>query len=194
MDPNGAGGWATYTPLQWFMDSFPAGDYRKDVTYFTSGRTAAGATVTFSSHIDKYRPTTKPGNEDVNYPIYRYADVLLMYAEAVNEQGQPAVATQFVNQVRARARNADGAPRAQPADLAVQSQAATREAIFQERQWELAHEGKRWFDMVRRGPAYFLASLAKDPTATDEQATDMLWPIPPTQRDLNPPLTPNPGH
>jgi hypothetical protein len=65
----------------------------------------------------------------------------------------------------------------------VQSQAATREAVFQERQWELAHEGKRWFDMVRR-----------DPTATDEQPTDMLWPIPQTQRDLNPQLTQNPGY
>ncbi len=193
MDPNGAGGWATYTPLQWFMDTYPAGDYRKEVTYFTTSRTASGATVTFAPHIDKYRPTVKPGNEDVNYPIYRYADVLLMYAEAVNELGQPDVAAQFINRVRARARNADGAVRAQPADLPVQSQAATREAIFQERQWELAHEGKRWFDMVRRGPAYFLASLAKDPTATDEQATDMLWPIPQTQIDLNPQLTPNPG-
>ena len=195
MDPNGAGGWATYTPLQWFMDSYPAGDYRKEVTYFTSGRTAAGATVTFAPHIDKYRPTAKPGNEDVNYPVYRYADVLLMYAEAVNELGQSDVAAQYVNQVRARARNGDGtAVRAQPANLPVQSQAATREAIFQERQWELAHEGKRWFDMVRRGSAYFLASLSRDPTATDEQPTDMLWPIPQTQRDLNPQLTQNPGY
>lgn len=194
MDPNGAGGWATYTPLQWFMDSYVPGDYRKEVTYFTSGRTAAGATVTFAPHIDKYRPTAKPGNEDVNYPIYRYADVLLMYAEALNEQGQSALAVQYINQVRARARNANGVPHAQPADLPVQSQAATREAIFQERQWELAHEGKRWFDMVRRGSAYFLASLAKDPTATDAQATDMLWPIPQTQRDLNPQLTQNPGY
>jgi hypothetical protein len=194
MDPNGSGGWATYTPLPWFVDSYPAGDYRREVTYFTSGRRADGTAVTFATHIDKYRPTAKPGNEDVNYPIYRYADVLLMYAEALNEQGQTAAATQLVNQVRARARNADGAARAQPADLPVQSQAATREAIFQERQWELAHEGKRWFDMVRRGQAYFLASLAKDPTATDVQATDMLWPIPQTQRDLNSQLTQNPGY
>ncbi len=194
MDPNGAGGWATYTPLPWFMDSYSAGDYRKEVTYFTSGRTAAGTAVAFAPHIDKYRPTAKPGNEDVNYPVYRYADVLLLYAEAVNELGQPDVAAQYLNQVRARARNADGAARAQPADLPVQSQAATREAIFQERQWELAHEGKRWFDMVRRGPAYFMASLSRDPTATDEQPTDMLWPIPQTQRDLNPQLTQNPGY
>ena len=195
MDPNGAGGWATYTPLQWFMDSYPAGDYRKEVTYFTAAQTAAGASVTFAPHIDKYRPTTKPGNEDVNYPIYRYADVLLMYAEATNELGQSDVAAQYINLVRARARNGDGTGvRAQPADLPVQSQAATREAVFQERQWELAHEGKRWFDMVRRGSAYFTASLSRDPTAADVQPTDMLWPIPQTQRDLNPQLTQNPGY
>src|SRR5919112_1131953 len=118
-----------------------------------------------------------------------------MYAEALNELGQPAQAIQYVNQVRARARNGTGSEgRAQPADLPTMSQAATREAIFQERHWELAFEGKRWFDMVRRGADYFLAAQAQDPTATDPQPTDMLWPIPQAQIDLNPQLTQNPGY
>jgi len=51
--------------------------------------------------------------------------------------------------------------------------------------------GKRWFDMVRRGPEYFLAAQSRDPTATDPQPTDMLWPVPQAQIDLNPQLTPN---
>jgi hypothetical protein len=132
----------------------------------------------------------------VNWPIFRYADVLLMHAEALNEQGQTAAALALVNQIRARARNGTGSEsRAQPANLSTTlSQAAAREAIFQERQWELAFEGKRWFDMVRRGFDYLRAALAKDPTATDVQQTDMLLPLPQAQLDINPALTQNPGY
>jgi starch-binding outer membrane protein, SusD/RagB family len=195
LDPNGRGGWGTYQPLPWFIASYPAGDYRREVSFFTSGTTPSGQDTTFLPHIYKYRPTNRPGPFDDNWPIYRYADVLLMYAEALNELGEPGQAIQYVNQVRARARNGTGAEgRAQPADLPATSQAATREAIFQERHWELAFEGKRWFDMVRRGADYFLAAQANDPTATDPQATDMLWPIPQAQIDLNPQLTQNPGY
>ena len=195
LDPNGNGGWGTYQPLPWFIESYPAGDYRREVSFFTSGKTPDGRDTTFLPHIYKFRPTDRPGPFDDNWPIYRYADVLLMYAEALNELGQPDQAIQYVNQVRARARNGTGAEgRAQPADLTAMSQAATRDAIFQERHWELAFEGKRWFDMVRRGADYFLAAEARDPTATDPQPTDMLWPIPQAQIDLNPQLAQNPGY
>jgi starch-binding outer membrane protein, SusD/RagB family len=196
MNPNAAGGWGTYQPLTWFIDSYPAGDYRRDVTFFTRGRLSTGQDTTFLPHINKFRPTQKPGlNQDVNYPIFRYADVLLMHAEALNEQGQTAQALGFVNQVRARARNGAGTEnRSAPADLAGLNQSQAREAIFQERQWELAFEGKRWFDMVRRGFDYFRAALQKDATATDIQQTDMLLPLPQAQLDLNPALTQNPGY
>ena len=195
LDPNGNGGWGTYQPLPWFIESYPTGDYRREVSFFTSGKTPDGRDTTFLPHIYKFRPTDRPGPFDDNWPIYRYADVLLMYAEALNELGQPDQAIQYVNQVRARARNGTGAEgRAQPADLTAMSQAATRDAIFQERHWELAFESKRWFDMVRRGADYFLAAEARDPTATDPQPTDMLWPIPQAQIDLNPQLAQNPGY
>ena len=65
--------------------------------------------VTFLPHVYKFRPTARPGQQDVNWPIYRYADVLLMYAEALNEQGQPDAAIAYVNMIRARARNGTGA-------------------------------------------------------------------------------------
>ena len=207
MDPQAAGGWGTWQPLAWFVASYASGDYRgqtgaqaglpgpNGVGFFTSGRTASGAVVTFAPHVYKYRPTSRPGQQDVNYPIYRYADVLLMYAEAVNELGRPAEAIGYVNLVRARAREGAGKEnRPQPADLPVMSQAATREAIFQERHWELAFESKRWFDLVRRGRDYFLSSLRRDPTATSADANDMLWPIPQSQIDVNPGLTQNPGY
>jgi len=197
MNPNSNGGWGTWQPLQSFIDSYPAGDYRREVSFFTSGRDPNGNLVTFLPHVYKYRPTARPGQQDVNWPIYRYADVLLMYAEALNEQNQPATALTYVNMVRARARNGTGAEnRASPADLVGLSQAQTRQAIFDERKWELAYEGKRWFDLVRQGFPVFQAALSTDPTviATNVQPTRMVWPIPQAQIDLNPELTQNPGY
>ncbi|MDB4889602.1 MAG: RagB/SusD protein [Gemmatimonadetes bacterium] len=195
MNPNSNGGWGTWQPLQAFMDSYPAGDYRKEVSFFSAGIDPSGKLVTFLPHVYKFRPTARPGQQDVNWPIYRYADVLLMYAEALNEQGQTAAAQTQVNLVRARARNGTGAEnRAAPADLVGLDQASTRAAIFSERQWELAYEGKRWFDLVRQGFTVFQAAIQKDPTATNITATRMLWPIPQAQIDLNPKLTQNPGY
>lgn len=86
----------------------------------------------------------------VNFPVYRYADALLLLAEALNEASFPNTqAFTLLNQVRTRA----GLPaktqtNAVPA-LAVASQAAFRLAIEQERQLELAGENHRWFDLVR---------------------------------------------
>src|SRR5207237_4840364 len=89
---------------------------------------------------------------DVDVPLYRYAETLLIYAEAQNELGNSGVAVQYVNMIRARARNGTGAEnRASPADYAGPlDQASVRDAIFGERDLELAHEAKRWLDLVRR--------------------------------------------
>jgi hypothetical protein len=108
---------------------------------------------------------------DVNWPIFRYAEVLLIYAEALNETSGPTQpAIDALNQLRSRARNvnregvhADVLPRSLTlqkstglADLTlsnplVSSQAAFRDYIFYERSRELSAEGKRWFDLVRWG-------------------------------------------
>jgi starch-binding outer membrane protein, SusD/RagB family len=207
LEAAGTGGWAEWLPTPSVIASFPEGDYRavtgsqpglagpNAVGYWTSGRHLNGSIRTFVPHVYKYRPTTKPGPADVNWPIYRYADVLLLYAEAVNELGRPAEAIQYVNMIRARARNGTGTEnRPQPADYPVMGQSETREAVFDERRRELAHEGKRYFDMVRRGKDYFLAALKNDPTATGGGAEDMIWPIPQAQIDVNPHLTQNPGY
>ena len=207
MESNGTGGFATQMPLPEFIATYPAGDYRAQtgsqvglpgpngVGYFTSGRRLNGQTVTFAPHIYKFRQSAKPGPADVNNPLIRYADVLLTYAEAVNELGRPDEAVTYVNMIRARARNGAGSEnRPEPANLPVMSQTQMREAIFQERSWETAHEGKRWFDMVRRGQAYFLGSLAKDKYATGADPNDMVWPIPQSQIDVSPTLTQNPGY
>jgi hypothetical protein len=182
------------------LDLYPAGDYRREVSYFTHGPDPKGVDVTFyRPHVYKYRPSTRPGPEDVNWPIYRYADVLLLYAEAQNELGHQAEAAAAVNQLRARARNGTGSEhRATPADIpSTLSQDAMRTAILNERRIELAFEGDRWFDQVREGFDYFKTSmLTNDSTSVEANITPtkMLWPIPQTQIDLNPALEQNPGY
>lgn len=84
------------------------------------------------------------GNHGMNWPIYRYSEVLLFLAEALNEQGKTAEAATYLNQVRSRAGLANSK---------AASQADMRNALFQERRVELAFENKRWFDLVRSGTA-----------------------------------------
>jgi hypothetical protein len=89
-----------------------------------------------------------------NFVVYRYADALLMLAECLNEQGFPnAQAFTFLNQVRSRAGLPAKTENNLVPSLAVNSQAAFRLAIEQERRVELAGEAHRWFDLLRTGRA-----------------------------------------
>ena len=74
--------------------------------------------------------------------VYRYADVLLMYAEALNEGTSTTEAVKYLNEVRARAG---------VANTTAANQADVRLAIENERFLELHFEGHRWFDLVRTG-------------------------------------------
>lgn len=82
--------------------------------------------------------------------LIRYADVLLMAAEALNENGKPASALNYLNQVRKRARggNISVLP-----DITVTDKSQLRDKIFLERRHELALEGERFWDLVRTGRA-----------------------------------------
>lgn len=96
-------------------------------------------------YIKKFaKPHALNGNHGINWPIYRYSEVLLFLAEALNEQGKTAEAATYLNQVRSRAGLANSK---------AASQADMRNALFQERRVELAFENKRWFDLVRSGTA-----------------------------------------
>jgi hypothetical protein len=152
-------------------------------------------------HVHKYRPTDK-GKDfyhgDVNTILYRYAEVLLISAEAQLALGHAGEATALVNQIRTRARKANcGATecRAQPANLAT----VTKDDIYRERAWELSYElGKRWFDLVQRGEAYFRAQFQNNDklalTKGNVNATHMRLPIPAEEIQKNPKLTQNPGY
>jgi len=125
-----------------------------------------------------------------NVRILRYADVLLMYAEAANETGNPAEALAKLEMVRARARAGNNAilPPVTTTD-----QALLRDAIRHERRVELAMEHDRFFDLVRWGIAGDrLQAVGK---TSFNESRDVLLPIPQTQIDLSKGvLTQNPGY
>lgn len=83
-------------------------------------------------------------NRSANYIIYRYADILLMKAEAQSQLGGYTEALGIINEIRTRA--------SMPLILSIQNTAtAFEDAILDERARELAYEGKRWFDLLRMG-------------------------------------------
>ncbi len=89
--------------------------------------------------------STRPGflQRSANLVIYRYADVLLMKAEALSQLGRFQEALEIINEIRFRA---DVPPISLPA-----SEIAYEDAILNERAREFAYEGKRWFDLLRMG-------------------------------------------
>ena len=122
-----------------------------------------------------------------NKIVLRYADVLLMNAEANNELGNTAAALASLELVRARAR-AGNAAILPP--VVTTDQSALRTAIYHERRVELAMEFDRYFDVIRqgRGTAVFGPKGWK-------AGKNEVWPIPQTEIDLSAgTLTQNPGY
>jgi hypothetical protein len=122
---------------------------------------------------------------DLNWPIYRYAEVLLMYAEAENEANGPTQpALNAINLVRRRAGLTD-------LSLGL-SQDSLRTLVHKERGFELAFESKRLFDLKRWGEFY--STLLTDPVAGGAVQPFMVFlPIPQREIDLDPALGQNPG-
>jgi len=139
--------------------------------------------------------STTAGQTDDNWPVYRYADALLMLAEAINEQGRPGAALPYLNQVRTRA----GLAASTQTD-----QVLLRAAIAHERRIELALENKRWTDLLRTGQAIpvmtaFAAKVKVDTRIpanayTNIDANHLLFPIPATEIQVNPQITQHPGY
>ncbi|MGV3642401.1 MAG: RagB/SusD family nutrient uptake outer membrane protein [Adhaeribacter sp.] len=125
-----------------------------------------------------------------NYYLIRYADVLLMYAEAQNEaQGADASVYEALTAVRKRAGLLPGVAGLYGLKAAM-TQAQMRTAIRDERRWELALEHQRYFDIIRWGIAEtVLNSIVPNPKNKFFDAPrDYLWPYPQTELDNNPTL------
>jgi len=189
------GGYGWDQPTQEFVDSYEAGDKRKDQTILYSGCPDFDGKAYLSSYsVTGYNlrkflvPKSISPDYDTNpadFPVLRYADVLLMQAEAQNELGQTTDAEAPLNMVRERA----GLP-----DVHGLSKDAMRAKILHERRMELAFEGDWWFDLIRINNGQygldFLHSIGK----VNATAKHLLLPIPQKERDANPNLTQNPGY
>jgi hypothetical protein len=160
-------------------DIFPAGDMRLYMTFangFTDSDGVYHQLMPNSNDVQtytrKYIFVTQSSAYDsgANWKVYRYADVLLMYAEALNENNKPEQALPYLNMVHERAGLTPIAGGL--------SQTAMRDSIALERRLELSFEGKRWFDLVRTGKA--LETMA--PTGMKDYMT--IWPVPQNQIDL----------
>lgn len=185
-------GWEADIPTQEVYDLFEESDERRDVTFYTSyekdGTLYEFPLPLFYKYFDPTQANAT-NQSNANVHVLRYADVLLMYAEALNElNGPTSEAYEAINQVRRRAFNDDSR------DLAGLDQSAFREAVYQERRLELVMETHRWFDLVRTNRFVETMQAHDENGGTNVQAHHVLMPIPRRELDTNPELTQNDGY
>ena len=142
-----------------------------------------------SSYPFAWKQREQSGNQNVY--IFRYADLLLLRAEAKVRLGDYTGAAALVNQVRARVNLA-------PITITGATDGINK--VLEERKLELAFEGQRWFDLKRTGKAIEIIKNRKDASgnplsyAANITEQKLLWPIPQSQIDNNPNLTQNAGY
>lgn len=149
------------------LNTFPTGDTRKDlITYVQVEKNVR----LMNKFYDTKSPTFKTvGNDQI---LLRYADVLLMYAEALNEiqydASEGSLALKYLNAVRQRAGISNLTAKQLP------TQDKFRKGILVERQREFPYEGQRWFDLVRMG---FAKSVMAE-NGVEIKDYQLLFPIP----------------
>ncbi|MDR9457131.1 MAG: RagB/SusD family nutrient uptake outer membrane protein [Salegentibacter sp.] len=200
MGPRGAnfvaGGYGWNQPTEEFVNSYEDGDLRKDVTILYEG----GPEFDGKEYDSDYSHTgynvrkflvplsvvSAYDNSPLNFPVLRYADILLVKAEALNELGRTDEAEDYLNMVRNRAGLEDVAQGL--------GQEEFKDAVLHERRIELAFEGQRWLDLIRVNNGQygldFLHSIGKN-NASEKH---LLFPIPQIELDRNPNLSQNPGY
>jgi hypothetical protein len=213
-DALNGGGWSVAVPTLAVYDTWDAGDYRRivslqeeatiggnvvDYTQFdVSGHEHAANNPYIAKYI-RFPGTFARGNARAtshNYSMMRYAEVLLIAAEAAVELGDNASAMTYMNEVRARARAGGSwkatAPSASPADI---TGTVTVNDVLEERRLEFAFECKRWYDIARRkiGANVFNAAGLEGEKAFFT-ADDYLMPLPADELERNTNLTQNPGY
>lgn len=205
------------TPTQDLISAYETGDLRLDASIaiaegtfnatddFTA--TAVKSSVNYTAPPGKvgrpfprkYLHTHTIGNQtNDNWPVYRYAEVLLLLAESLNQQGKSGEALPYLNMVRERAfGNALH-------NIILTDQATLQATILKERRLELAFENKRWTDLVRSGTAikvmndFGVKQKAQynylQPGSYNVTQDRLLFPVPNAEILLNEKLTQNPGY
>lgn len=165
------GGWYGFSMPWEFYDKYENGDLRTN-TIISEYTNSSGELVDRDNGLRGAIPlkyTSIVGNGpsySIDWVIYRYADVLLSVAEAINEQRGPSDAYQYVNQVRSRAG---------VSAWSGLTQEAFRDAILDERGRELFSEGHRRQDLIRHGK---FIEKAVERGATSASSKHVLFPIP----------------
>jgi hypothetical protein len=220
-----AGGWGFDCPTIDLFNEFEPGDPRKIYTFMfpcdVFPGSKAGSTYKV---VNNYSPTGYNSRKawipwsgrtglkyyeiDINYRYIRYAEVLLLYAESLNETYRPDLALPLLNMVRARARNT---PTTDPQriscacdlshpgellpDVTTTNQSELREAIWHEQRIELAIEGHRHNMLLRIGKFKERMEAAKGAKGCTVEPHELLMPIPQEEIELaNYVLTQNPGY
>jgi hypothetical protein len=163
-------GWGFSRPTMDLRGSWEDGDPRLEGTIIDLGDTLDGVAILGDGttpdviedgngniiEMECYnRKVWVPGNNTITQwghhrRLIRYADVLLMAAEVLNENGKPGMAQGYLNMVRARARQGNNSILP---DVITSDYTALKDAILEERRHELAMEGFRFWDLVRTGKA-----------------------------------------
>ena len=186
-------GWASpagaFTPTWAFYDSFDSTDKRRllMIPSYTSTNGQLKTRINMRGPVLRKYPDESggPDFQGNDIPVLRYADVLLMLAEAINQNSGPtSEAIGYINQVR----NRSALNNLPAVDVATKD--ALNDAILRERGWELYFEGVRKMDLVRFGkwPSALSGISGKQP------GPNYLLPVPQYALDLNGGLTQTPGY
>jgi hypothetical protein len=177
------------------INSFETGDKRKTSAIRLSWLHKSGQIITTLPTCQKYQngPVTVASDWDIDWIALSYTDVLMMYAESLNEIGYVSngEAFQLLNNIRKRA----GLAAKTAAD--VPDQASFRLWMEQERRAELCFENLRWFDLVRTDRALDVMKkfLTQYGLGANVKSRDQyLFPIPQSVRDVTPAIEQNPGY
>ena len=192
------GGWGFNVPTADLAASYEPNDPRRDATIIFRGETTPeGDAIPPTGDNPMYNQKSyvpfglyvacNEGSEQ-NIRVIRYADVLLMNAEANNELGNNGAALTSLNAVRTRARGANPLTVLPP--VTTTDQAQLRDAIWRERRSELAMEFDRFFDVIRQGRGATVFGPKGFVAGKNE-----LMPIPQNEIDISAgTLTQNPGY
>lgn len=229
--PQETGGWGTTATTMDLFNLYHWGDYRKSVTFditctlyedaptYNEMTGKAEGTVLDSYHYSDIEALPNPYiakwsrypglveswpvniRNSMNPPSMRYAEVLLIAAEALNQIGQPAEAIGYMNELRVRARKRSMNPDDDsnyPVDLSAgMSQEECARAVWNEWRLELAVESKRWYNIVRSDS--LIAVISRHvPFVTgvpvNPQPYHILLPIPQFEMDNTSALIQNKGY
>ncbi|HVI48537.1 MAG TPA: RagB/SusD family nutrient uptake outer membrane protein [Chitinophaga sp.] len=185
-------------PATWFINSYPPGDQRRQWGIKINYPAPGGGTLPpfFSKFTDlsAIDQNIGPSNAIVPYmfPILRLAEMYLIAAEAENEINGPAMAYQYINKVRWRARIDKGNTSNVP-DLQNLTKDQFRDAVLMERKWELSNEGSAWFDLKRSNTFQRIQSVRGSSLSIPIGLYNQTWLIP-TEEVTNNNIQQNPAY